>query len=226
MRRKRLYALFPYNGGKFIIPVRCTDSYGIIYPHEIKPVIDAYIALKDEYADMDFDEWGGEDLKLPDAETREIMAGSIILRAKITYQLEKAAAASVCAGESKISIETTVKGNRVCVLGETELRALSDALDICSGNGTFEIPEFTVEQIKSYSAEDLEVLFKSDIIRYSICDCVFSNPEFNAYMILAGIKTEEENALDLKTYARVVKETISAETIREIFEKLGGLTAE
>lgn len=214
------------NGNKFIIPVRCTDSYGIIYPHEIKPVIDAYIALKDEYADMDFDEWGGEDLKLPDAETREIMAGSIILRAKITYQLEKAAAASVCAGESKISIETTVKGNRVCVLGETELRALSDALDICSGNGTFEIPEFTVEQIKSYSAEDLEVLFKSDIIRYSICDCVFSNPEFNAYMILAGIKTEEENALDLKTYARVVKETISAETIREIFEKLGGFTAE
>ncbi|MDE6505106.1 MAG: hypothetical protein K2L42_04470 [Clostridia bacterium] len=213
------------NGNKFIIPQSCTDGYGIIYPHEIKPVIDAYLALKDEYGDTDFDEWGGEDLMLPDKEVREIMFGSIILRAKISYQLERTSAAAVCARAERIERETTVKGNSVYILGEEELRALSDALDICSGDGRFDIPEFTVEQVGGYTADDLDTLFESDIIRFSICDCVLSNPAVNAYMILKGIRADEERALDLKTYTEGIKKVLTAEKIKEILQELSELTA-
>lgn len=159
-----------------VVPVTATINLGgniLIKPQESRLVIDTFALVEEEYGITDVGGWQNVNIRIPKGDLREALFTSEIMRVKIVKQLAENSGAGLLAVRSANgSSVKTVNGSGNCALiNKIQLDALADALEIMGGDGQLlTAPTFTsVNDLRTYTESDLEILFNSDIIRYRIC---------------------------------------------------------
>lgn len=169
---------------------------GYIAPREIRTLLDVFSAVGGEGADFGEFDLGGE---IPAKETLELMYDSILCRVKVTEII--IASTSVNEGEyNKVYISQQngsataadgvrrldryhANGGTVLTLTAVELRAFVDAMEsdlfVDVFGDSFEIPEFSMDMLEGFSAEQIDVLFKSEMMYYQICGAINFNLKQN-----------------------------------------------
>ncbi|MDE6372887.1 MAG: hypothetical protein K2L72_00130, partial [Clostridia bacterium] len=172
--------------GQLLVNTDLVDNYECVRPSEVLALINAFTALEGE--DISLGKWSTENkgFAYPDKAQREEAFKSELVRAKLTEQLMEANA-SVSGGTDNfvgVSNFTEYTDRRTRekerLISYSQMLALFTALDWFSINGSFEIPEISIMQIKAdYNAwgeeaggEYVENLFAADVLRYKICDSI------------------------------------------------------
>lgn len=169
---------------------------GYIMPREIRTLLDVFSAVGGEGADFGEFDLGGE---IPAKETLELMYDSILCRVKVTeiiisstsgnegeynkvYVSQQNGSATAADGVRRLD-RYHANGGTVLTLTTVELRAFVDAMesDLFADvfGDSFEIPEFSMDMLEGFSAEQIDVLFKSEMMYYQICGAINFNLKQN-----------------------------------------------
>jgi len=199
-----------------IIPDTVYDSENaIIQPYELMLAIDAFNAIKEDLGLENLEGWTEETpISIPEKSVREVVFASQIIRARITFQLVKLNADSeqaLAVSESEVKVVYDVRkgdlgGVYRSMLSAEQLEYFAGAMEIINGKGTkFEVPEVTMVGIFSVY-DNLDEIFKSDIMRYRVCEYLAEN----------HIPMDTESAFDLSTRQPVTVHTATAEEVKSL----------
>ncbi len=199
-----------------IIPDTVYDSENaIIQPYELMLAIDAFNAIKDDLGFENLEGWTEETpISIPDKSVREVVFASQIIRARITFQLVQLNVDSdqaLAASESEVKVVFDVRegdlgGVYRSMLSANQLEYFARAMEIINGEGSnFEVPEVTMVGIVSVY-DSLDEVFKSDIMRYRVCEYLAEN----------HIPMDTESAFDLSTRTTVTVHTATAEEVKSL----------
>lgn len=195
------------NDGLFI-PRSAVDKEGCILPRELAAILDTFRYLKSDGSTID--NWEIE-MKLPEGEMQDVMFGSSVLRATVTHEISQMDG-DPAVREGHVSLPFDVNGNRIAVMDAEELSALSSALKAYGTDGVFTVPEFSIDLLRSYDEETLSALFRSDIVRYKICECVLSSPIGD----FIKDKVQEESVYLLAEGGRGTRKAITLEDLQSL----------
>ncbi|MDE7300888.1 MAG: hypothetical protein K2N47_01830, partial [Clostridia bacterium] len=192
------------NNPNLIVDYNLLDSYNHVSESEIYWLLNSFELMFGVDSNMEhLKELGGK-FEFP-TENREKIFRSEIIRAKITDQIiavnqklisDKESAGQSTAGlvrylyveNTNVEEITAIGGTSHIVLSEKEICALCESLEVLNGDETekFKIPSFSSVQDIADHIDDLETLYKSDIMKYMISDC---------FIRATGYSGEREDAI-------------------------------
>ena len=216
------------DNNNFIIPADATEEteeVRYVSPRECALIISVFGAMTDE---LDFAEMGKfEIVTIPDKDTRDILFSSEIMRATITGKIGESSDEDIYVSTSAdiVKCTTDVDGKNILILSAAELEALANAIVKITNEGSeseFKVPKISLANIIEYSGDDtLDTLLASNVLYYSICDVLLTDPMAKLYFESKGY-TEEWESYSLTysygdevtaTNVKVVKEEAIAEYI-------------
>ena len=197
---------------KLVVDARLIDRYDCVEKGEMQSLIKAFKAMFGEDASISSIQGGVE---YPDAEKRgKILESRIACTTLIDTVVEKNNVEGNFIKKENEEVFTRYgRTDESYSLSQDQINYLFDALDVINKNsGTFSIPSrITLTDLIEYR-ESLDVLYKSDIIRYKICDTILATP---AGAVPAGVDLtpSEETASDIKTHTVQTKKALEYEQV-------------
>lgn len=204
----------------FIIPVDVLDDEGCILPRESALIISVFGDLSEGQDLEDLENW--EIDEIPGGETRKNLFASGIMRARITYDLgieSNESGKPVFVSPDCVKITKDTKGATILIISEEELNALAAALDNIQRSddeSAFSI-HITFNELASYDEKTLKLMLESDIMYYTICECLLENSAVQLYLLRNNITPDRVEAINLYTGKTENRTVISKATIQEFF---------
>lgn len=207
-----------------VYPENAVEGNIYIQPVHLYPVIKAFCRLSESgsFDEENAEKWATEPFELPDQDTQELIFNSIIMRARITKQLvenTEDGETLYVIGSKEINSYRSVNRNFSTtydwpIISYEEIKGLTGALELINeksgGDGTnvqFVVPDLNgAELMTSYSQDELDILYQSDIIKFRLSDTVIAY--MNSLPFEVNVETERVDALDLKTLNIKSKEYI------------------
>lgn len=151
--------------GELVVPASQMDGESV-KAAELTALIDAYLALDGSGGKLSG--WNvANHMVLPDAEHREVMVGSVIMRATLTKKIVELNDGMVM-GMDSVTTGRDVNDRGTAILSASALLKLFEVLDVCGTGNSLSIPKFeTVSDILAFRGS-LELLCEFDAIRYRI----------------------------------------------------------
>ncbi|MDE6667026.1 MAG: hypothetical protein K2K38_01605 [Clostridia bacterium] len=194
----------------FIIPREIYDSKNsIIYPEELKLFADALNTLltDDKNSSLsDQKDWGNDTtIAIPSESKREAIFESIIIRARVTFQVRKDSLGVIAVKEGNGDVINDMREEEYYGVGQTtaiskdQLLVLVNALekyklDVSDVTSEFQVPQFDdageiLDMCRDEDGQEmLKILFASDIIRYRICE-----------LLAEQLPLEKQDSLNLRS---------------------------
>lgn len=179
---------------------------------ELTALIDAYLALEGNGGQLSG--WNvANHLALPDAEHREVMTRSVIMRATLTKKIVELNDGMVM-GMENVTTGRDVNDRGTAILNESALLKLFEVLDVCGTGNSLSLPKFeTVSDILVYR-DRLELLCGFDAIRYRIGNIILATDDYRTpakeavYVLTKGsgksiISAVSHADYDALTYAQI-----------------------
>lgn len=198
---------------ELVIPVSQMDGESV-KATELAALIDAYLALEGNGGKLSG--WNVADhMVLPDAEHREVMTRSVVMRATLTKKIVELNSGMVMGMDSVITGKD-VSDRGTAILSESALLKLFEVLDVCGTGNSLSIPKFeTVSDILALR-DHLELLCEFDAIRYRIGNIILAIDSYRTpakeavYVLTAGsgksiISAVSRSDYDALTYAQIVE---------------------
>ena len=158
------------DNSNLIVDRALIDGYGCVYSYEVRALIDAFVAMFGE--DASISSLGASGFAYPNPTQRVAVVKSQIARAKITEQIIKQNAGKIYVSESNFRKFTDLKNFSRGVISADEMNAVFDVIDASGLEKSFAIPLINDRTLREYDVSLIDLMLKSDILIYKICDCL------------------------------------------------------